>query len=270
MTSRSPAVAGLFYPDDPTRLRNDLSTMLRQAKLSTVEPATIRALIVPHAGYDYSGSTAAVAYRLLASRSNQIRRVVLLGPSHRVGFHGLAVPTFTHFTTPLGEIGLDLPALAAIRDLPGVQVRDDAHDQEHSLEVQLPFLQCVLKDFLLVPIVVGRADAATVADVIEALWEEDDTLVVISSDLSHFLPYEDAVRTDGETTRRIEQLNSELVGTQACGCHPLNGLLRLARQQGLRAETLHLCNSGDTAGPRDRVVGYGSYAVSGQCVKSMP
>jgi len=261
MEIRQPAVAGMFYPDSPARLRNDLSAMLDSAASRNLDPASIKALVVPHAGYMYSGPIAATAYKLLSSRRQQIRRVVLLGPSHRIPFRGLAIPTAGQFRTPLGDIELDLPALEAIESLPGVERRDDAHTWEHSLEVQLPFLQTVLEDFVLVPIVVGGARPETVAEVLETLWGGDETLIVISSDLSHYLPYEQARETDSRTTRQIEQRQETIVGNQACGCHPLNGLLRLANRKGLRVETLDLRNSGDTAGSRDRVVGYGSYAV---------
>jgi len=262
MQIRQPAVAGAFYPDNPATLQSDLAAMLDQAEQRELAATSIKALIVPHAGYIYSGPVAATAYRLLMPRRGQIKRVVLLGPSHRVPFHGLAIPTDEQFRTPLGDIPLDLRALARIESLPGVEKRDDAHAWEHSLEVQLPFLQAVLEDFELVPIVVGAAEAAVVAQVLETLWGGEETLIVISSDLSHFKPYGDARITDRATTRLIEQKQDTLVGEQACGCHPLNGLLRLARERGLQVRTLDLRNSGDTAGPKNQVVGYGSYAVT--------
>jgi AmmeMemoRadiSam system protein B len=261
MEIRQPAVAGMFYPDNPARLQTELAAMLDAADAREVDPATIKALVVPHAGYVYSGPIAATAYKLLQARRRQIRRVILLGPSHRVPFYGLAIPTAERFRTPLGDIELDQAAMTAIATLPGVERRDDAHTWEHSLEVQLPFLQTVLEDFSLVPIVVGGANPETVAKVLETLWGDAATLIVISSDLSHYLPYDRARRTDSQTTRLIEQKRETLVGDQACGCHPLNGLLRLAKQKGLQVQTVDLRNSGDTAGTRDRVVGYGSYVV---------
>jgi len=261
MNIRQPAVAGTFYPDNPVRLQRDLISMLEQARQPELNADAVKALIVPHAGYVYSGPIAATAYRLLQSRRQQIRRVVLLGPSHRVPFYGMAIPTTDHFRTPLGDIELDQEALSQIENLPGVERRDDAHAWEHSLEVQLPFLQAVLDRFTLVPIVVGNADSSSVARVVETLWGGQETLILISSDLSHFKPYNQAREIDLATTRLIESKQEGIVGTQACGCHPLNGLLRLARQKGLHVQTLDVRNSGDTAGSRDQVVGYGSYAV---------
>jgi len=261
MNVRQPAVAGAFYPDNPATLQSDVAAMLDEAEQRELAASSIKALIVPHAGYIYSGPIAATAYKLLLPRREQIKRVVLLGPSHRVPFYGLAIPSDEQFRTPLGDIPLDHEALGQIESLPGVERRDDAHAWEHSLEVQLPFLQAVLQDFKLVPIVVGGADADMVAQVLESLWGGEETLIVISSDLSHYKPYADARMTDRATTRLIEQRQDTIVGEQACGCHPLNGLLQLARDKGLQVQTLDLRNSGDTAGPKNQVVGYGSYAV---------
>jgi hypothetical protein len=261
MEIRQPAVAGTFYPDNPAQLDAQLTAMLNAAAQPDIDPAAIKALVVPHAGYIYSGPVAATAFRLLQPRRDQIRRVVLLGPSHRIPFRGLALPTASRFRTPLGEISLDTRAIQSIATLPGVVRRDDAHAWEHSLEVQLPFLQEVLADFQLVPIVVGEADPETVAKVLEHLWGDGETLIVISSDLSHYLPYELAQQVDSETARAIEARTDTLDGDQACGCRPLNGLLRLAKRKGLGVVTLDLRNSGDTAGGKDQVVGYGSYAV---------
>ncbi|MCB1669600.1 MAG: AmmeMemoRadiSam system protein B [Gammaproteobacteria bacterium] len=260
MEIRQPAVAGAFYPDDPGRLTRDLTAMLEAAECGVTDPLTIKALVVPHAGYVYSGPVAASAYKLLPARRHQINRVVLLGPSHRVAFRGVAVPSAEQFRTPLGDIPLDGEALQRILTLPGVVQRDDAHDREHSLEVQLPFLQTVLADFRLVPLVVGDADPELVTAVLEALWGDAETLILISSDLSHYLPYELAKQVDGQTSRLIEQRRPPLGGNEACGCRPLNALLRIAGQKGLQVRTLDLRNSGDTAGSRDQVVGYGSYA----------
>lgn len=261
MEIRQPAVAGTFYQDNPPQLQIDLESMLENADSQDLDPGSIKALIVPHAGYVYSGPVAATAYKLLRSRRQQIKRVVLLGPNHRVPLQGIAAPESQIFRTPLGDISLDLDALAAIKDLSGMVVREDAHTLEHSLEVQLPFLQTVLDEFVLIPLVVGNAGAETVAAVLNELWGNEDTLIVISSDLSHFLPYAAARTKDRNTTKLIEQLNSSLVGEQACGCHPLNGLLKLAEEKELSITTLDLRNSGDTAGSHDQVVGYGSYAV---------
>ena len=261
MEIRQPAVAGAFYPDDPDTLQGDVAAMLDEAEQRELAASAIKALVVPHAGYIYSGPVAATAYKLLLPRREQIKRVVLLGPSHRVPFYGLAIPTVEQFRTPLGDIPLDLEALNRIESLPGVARRDDAHAWEHSLEVQLPFLQAVLQEFTLVPIVVGGAEADDVARVLESLWGGDETLILISSDLSHFKAYSDARLTDRATTKLIEEKKDTIVGEQACGCYPLNGLLRLAREKDLQVQTLDLRNSGDTAGPKNQVVGYGSYAV---------
>ena len=262
MDIRMPAVAGAFYPASPGSLKAELSRLMESASTPSLAPASVKALVVPHAGYIYSGPVAATAYRLLQDRHDQIHRVVLLGPSHRIPFRGLAIPASDRFRTPLGDIIIDREALASIADLPGVQQRDDAHAWEHSLEVQLPFLQSVLDDFTLVPIVVGPADPDAVAKVLEKLWGGDETLIVISSDLSHYLPYPLAQQSDGETTRLIENMEPIIEGEQACGCYPLNGLLQLAKSRGLKVTTLDLRNSGDTAGDKSQVVGYGSYAVS--------
>jgi AmmeMemoRadiSam system protein B len=261
METRQPAVAGTFYEEDPELLQMDLDNMLNSAVRPELDPDSLKALIVPHAGYIYSGPIAATAYKLLKARRNQINRVILLGPSHRVPLQGIATPQSRMFRTPLGDIPLDLQAIELIKNLPSVVVREDAHTWEHSLEVQLPFLQTVLDEFVLVPLVVGSTDAEAVAAVLNKLWGNDETLVVISTDLSHFLPYEEACSKDSSTTKLIEQFNSSLIGEQACGCHPLNGLLKLAGEKGLNLSTLDLRNSGDTAGSHDRVVGYGSYAI---------
>ncbi|ABD68152.1 protein of unknown function DUF52 [Rhodoferax ferrireducens T118] len=258
---RPPAVAGTFYPGQASVLLNDVTTLLTQARpgANLREPAP-KALIVPHAGYIYSGATAARAYAELAGGRASIQRVVLLGPVHRVPVRGLALPGVDAFATPLGRIEVDQDAVAAIAHLPQVVVSRAAHAQEHSLEVQLPFLQAVLDDFKLVPLAVGDATPAQVAEVIEALWGGDETLIVISSDLSHFLPYGTAQAVDSETVQNMMQLNSSITHHQACGGTPVNGLLQAARQHHLQPELLGLCNSGDTAGDKSRVVGYAALA----------
>jgi len=261
MEIRQPAVAGTFYEDDPALLQMGLDSMLGSAIKPELDPNLLKALIVPHAGYIYSGPVAATAYKLLQARRTQISRVILLGPSHRVPLQGIAMPKSRLFRTPLGDIPLDARAFESIKNLPSVAVREDAHTWEHSLEVQLPFLQIVLDGFVLVPLVVGSTDAEAVAEVLNKLWGDDETIVVISTDLSHFLPYDAACSADSNTTKLIEQLSPSLIGEQACGCHPLNGLLKLAGEKGLKLSTLDLRNSGDTAGSHDQVVGYGSYAI---------
>jgi hypothetical protein len=258
---RPAAVAGAFYPADPARLEAMVRGYLAAARREEMGLPP-KALIVPHAGYVYSGPVAASAYALLAAVAPRIRRVVLLGPSHRVPFAGLAASSATHFETPLGLVPLDREAVARALALPQVSVLDRAHAGEHSLEVQLPFLQCVLGDFHLVPFAVGEASDAEVAEVLERLWGGEETLVVISSDLSHYHAYDEARRLDGETTRAIESLDGDaLEWESACGRVGVRGLLALARRLRLRPQTLDVRNSGDTAGPRDRVVGYGAYVV---------
>ncbi|HHO67686.1 MAG TPA: AmmeMemoRadiSam system protein B [Gammaproteobacteria bacterium] len=257
---RQPAVAGMFYPDDPALLQQQVEDFLAGEEAAAGPPP--KALIVPHAGYIYSGPVAARAYARLKPLRSRIRRVVLLGPAHRVAFRGLAASSARYFATPLGLVPVDQAAVEQILSLPQVQVLDEAHRDEHSLEVQLPFLQTVLDDFSLVPLVVGDAEPGEVAEVLEQLWDGDETLFVISSDLSHYHDYETARTIDSATSRAIEQLHPEAIHyEQACGRNPLNGLLLAARRHGLQAHTLDLRNSGDTAGPRDRVVGYGAYEL---------
>jgi len=256
--NRQPAVAGQFYPDQPDQLKIILQQMLQQAKSSN--PRHVKALIVPHAGYIYSGPVAASAYQVLQAQADTINRVILLGPSHRVGFHGIATSSATAFEMPLGAIPIDRSAIDQISVLPQVMQNDQAHQFEHSLEVQLPFLQTVLADFTLVPLVVGDCPAQQVAEVLEALWGGDETLIVISSDLSHYHSYEVARQLDQKTSDSILNLQPEKINyDDACGRNPVNGLLVAAKQYGLEPSLVDLRNSGDTAGSRDQVVGYGAY-----------
>jgi AmmeMemoRadiSam system protein B len=258
--TRQPAVAGTFYPADPVALRAQVEKLLAAARAADVTP---KALIAPHAGYIYSGPIAASAYATLAPRAKDITRVVLLGPSHFVPFPGLALPAASAFATPLGDIELDRAALRLLEGHPAVRVLDAAHEREHSLEVQLPFLQVALPAFTLVPLAVGHASAADVAGVLDLLWGDGETLVVISSDLSHYRSYEAAAVIDAETAQAIERLDERpLDGEHACGCHPIAGLLHLARRRGLRVVPLDRRNSGDTAGDKRRVVGYGAWAFT--------
>ena len=258
--TRPPAVAGLFYPGNPTELMTMVDELLAAAKPVSQTPP--KALIVPHAGYIYSGSTAAMAYASLAPLRNLIKRVVLLGPTHRVAVNGIAVPEVSTFATPLGNIPLDLDTIAQLRDLPQIVFSDRVHAQEHSLEVHLPFLQRVLNDFKLVPLAVGEASPQAVAEVLDRLWGGPETLIVISSDLSHFLPYADANRIDRDTCQHILQLDTHIRPEQACGAYPINGLLLAAHRRGLTPSLLGLCNSGDTAGDKDRVVGYAAFSFA--------
>lgn len=260
LRTRPPAVAGSFYPADPKALRALVRSCLDAAQPGADAPA--KAFVVPHAGYVYSGPVAATAYARIATLRDRVRRIVLIGPSHRVAFRGIALPEAEIFETPLGAIEIDQEAVARALQCPGVLCSDAAHAGEHSLEVQLPFLQTVLDRFALVPLVVGRATPREVAEVIEALWGGDETLVLVSSDLSHYLPYDDARALDARTSRAIETLSpDEISEEQACGRLGVQALLAVARQHRLRASTLDLRNSGDTAGSRDAVVGYGAYAL---------
>ncbi len=254
---RHPAVAGMFYPADARSLRTEVDAYLAAAAEPEGPPP--KALIAPHAGYVYSGPVAAHAYRCLRPLADRITRVVALAPAHRLPFYGLAIPDAEEFLTPLGTIPVDRAALRSVADLPQVQHLDAAFDGEHALEVHLPFLQEVLTRFSLVPFIVGEATAEQVAEVLERLWGGDETLIVVSSDLSHYLDYATAQARDACTTRLIEALDPSVGYHDACGRNPVNGLLLAARRHGLTARTVDLRNSGDTAGPRDRVVGYGAY-----------
>lgn len=227
-----------------------------------VTPAP-KALIAPHAGFMYSGPIAGSAFAQLQSARDSISRVVLAGPSHRVGFPGLALSSARAFHTPLGDVPVDTDAVAAIAELPEVSLFDIAHAQEHSLETHLPFLQLALKMFSIVPLVVGDATPEGVANVFETLWGGPETLIVVSSDLSHYHRYDQARRMDAETTRAIEELNdTTLDANHACGWLAARGLILAAKKNGLKARALDVRNSGDTAGSRDQVVGYGAYAFS--------
>jgi MEMO1 family protein len=253
-----PAVfAGSFYPANA----DDLRQLVQFCLAGGMRPAVKRshkAFILPHAGLMYSGPVAGSGYLCLERDRAEIQRVILLGPSHRVAFPGIAVSEATCFATPLGEVPVDESALADVMGLPGVRVLEAAHEHEHSLEVHLPFLQSVLGDFKLVPLVVGDAGEEEVGQLLEKLWGGPETRVIISSDLSHFYDYAVARRLDAETATRIEELQP-VTPAQACGAFPLNGLLRLARQHRLTARSIDLRNSGDTAGNRSRVVGYGAF-----------
>ena len=283
---RSPAVAGLFYPANPTALRANVEELLANTETARAETslpqdfgalaasdaflsgganganaATPKALLVPHAGYIYSGAIAAAAYRLLAKARGRISRVVLLGPSHRFAFAGMAATSARAYETPLGVVPIDRQWLERAGDFPLLKYLDEAHEGEHCLETQLPFLQVALGDFKLIPIICGRASSEQVADFLDRLWGGPETLILISSDLSHYLDYQACRKLDETTRVAIERLDPiALTHEQACGATPVNGLLAAARRRGMRVQTLDLRNSGDTAGPRDRVVGYGAWA----------
>lgn len=257
--SRQPAVSGVFYPADPSELSAGIQVLLAEAETDSTARIP-KALIVPHAGYIYSGPVAANAYARLVPLAGRIKRVVLLGPVHRVPVRGLALPQVAAFDTPLGKIPLDSEAMDILSDLPQVTLSDAAHAPEHSLEVHLPFLQTVLGDFRLLPLAVGDATVAEVADVLEQVWGGEETLIVISSDLSHYLPYDMAQRVDRGTVEHILSLQPDIDHEQACGATPVNGLLAFAGRHALQVELLDLRNSGDTAGDRTRVVGYAAIA----------
>ncbi|MBF0247529.1 MAG: AmmeMemoRadiSam system protein B [Alphaproteobacteria bacterium] len=259
--ARRPAVAGAFYPADPAVLAAQVRGFLDEAAAERGSRPP-KAIIAPHAGYVYSGPVAAYAYKLLAPLKGTIQRVVLLGPCHRVAVRGVALTSADVYLTPLGEIAVDHGLDAALMALPGVSVVDATHIPEHSLEVHLPFLQEVLGDFVLIPMVVGDARAHEVADVLDAVWGGPETLIVISTDLSHYLDYDACQAIDRRTTAAIERLDGAAIeGGQACGRVPVKGLLEAAKRRGMTIKTLDVRNSGDTAGPKDRVVGYGAWAL---------
>jgi len=255
---RRAAVAGRFYPSDPTELGAVVRTFLDEAPSPSERPP--KAIIAPHAGYVYSGPIAGSAYAQLAPDRGQIERIVLLGPAHRVPVRGLAAPSVEALETPLGDVRVDRDGVDRALQLPNVFVSDRPHELEHSLEVQLPFIQVALGDVSVVPFAVGDATAAEVADVLELLWGGPETRIVVSSDLSHYLEYTAARALDERTTRAIEALDEHGLGdNSACGRVPIRGLLVEARKRGLHARVVDVRSSGDTAGPRDQVVGYGAY-----------
>ncbi|MGR8920913.1 MAG: AmmeMemoRadiSam system protein B [Gammaproteobacteria bacterium] len=258
---RPAAVADLFYPGNPARLRAEVGSLLGAAPAAAHAVAP-RALIVPHAGYVYSGSAAAAAYARLAARAARIRRVLLLGPPHRVAVSSLAVTSAAGFETPLGTVPIDTRAVSGLVREGVLAVSDAAHAEEHSLEVQLPFLQTVLDDFTLLPVLVGDVRPGVVAALLDPWWDADDALIVVSTDLSHFLDYAGARERDGATDAAIMRLDPPCIGPyEACGCRALNGLLHHARARAAQIERLALFNSGDSAGGRERVVGYAAYAL---------
>lgn len=267
-STQLPAVAGLFYPADARTLQHEVDQFLIQARSDASRDKTparrLKALIAPHAGYIYSGAVAGAAYARLRAQADEIQRVVVFAPAHRLAFRGMAVSSADQFETPLGTIPVDQDARQGLLDSGApVQVLDEAFRNEHALEVQLPFLQRMLGEFSLVPILVGAANPEDVRTVMDTLWGGPDTLLVVSSDLSHFYDYQSAERLDSHTTENIEAMQPEAIGYEdACGRIPIQGLLLEAQAKGLRAETVARCNSGDTAGDKQRVVGYGAYVFS--------
>lgn len=258
---RLPVFDGSFYPADPTTLREDARRFVEAAATPPSE-GKLRAIVAPHAGYVYSGPIAGTAYRTLRDSRESPERVLLLGPSHRVAFSGIALPSHDGFRTPLGELEIDPDLRRLAARLPGVQEFDEAHAREHSLEVQLPFLQVVAGAPRILPLVVGSATPDAISNIVRSVLDEHpDTLVVVSSDFSHFLPYGAAVAVDRESAGRLERLETSIEPDQACGCQPLNGLTETARRSGWAIRLLDLRNSGDTCGDRSRVVGYGAFAA---------
>lgn len=271
MKVRPAAVAGSFYPADPVRLREMVFGFLETAVnpagtvTESVEASLLKAIIAPHAGYIYSGAIAGSAYAHVVSLAKKVKRVIMLSPAHTMAIHGLAATSATAFRTPLGDVTVDQDAVQQVLSLPQVEILDAAHVREHGLEVHLPFLQEILEDFSLVPFVVGYASPEEVNEVVETLWGGEETLIVISSDLSHFMNYQQAQQLDGITCAAIERLEPDAIQRDgACGRRPIQGLLLSAKQRGMSVVTLDLRNSGDTAGTKDRVVGYGAWAFSDQ------
>lgn len=258
---RAPAVAGAFYPANSTVLAEQVDRLLAEARVS--EGPVPAALVVPHAGYVYSGPIAASAYARLRQAASGVHHVVLLGPAHFVALRGLAHPEVEQLRTPLGTVDVDRSLLEQARTLAQVSGSARAHEPEHSLEVQLPFLQRALPGVPVLPLLVGRASPEEVAEVLEALWRED-VLPIVSTDLSHYLPQETARAVDRSTAAHILALEGPVDSERACGAAPLNGLLLAARRRGLRVELLDLRTSADTAGEPDAVVGYGAFALSRQ------
>ena len=258
---RPAAVAGMFYPGDARALATEVDDLLGGVGVPVPRLGYPKALIVPHAGYIYSGTTAARAFDELVAARGSVRRVVLLGPTHRVAVKGLAMPSAAGFATPLGTVRIDVDALREVSDLPQVVTSDAAHALEHSLEVQLPFLQKVLGEFALAPFAVGQASVQEVAEVIERLWGGPETLIVVSTDMSHYHSYEQARAIDGATIERIAAFATDIDHEEACGATPLNGLLSTSKKKSLALKLLSACNSGDTAGGKGRVVGYSSFGL---------
>lgn len=261
---RPPAAANRFYSGDAEELRRTIESLLAEAASKAIGGMCPKAILVPHAGYVYSGPIAAAAYALVRTAAEQIRRVVVIGPSHFVAMDGLAASPDVAFETPLGRVPVDQPAIEQLAKLPQVTLDRDAHAQEHSVEVQLPFLQVILREFSLVPLVAGGASAEDVGGVLDVVWGGPETLIVISSDLSHYRDYETARRLDRATAKAIEAMDPSAVHHDgACGCIPVRGILLAGRTRGMKVRMLDLRNSGDTAGPRHQVVGYGAFAFEG-------
>jgi len=260
-TVRMPAVAGQFYTDNAEVLSDQIRQFLLQAPAESASAP--KAIIAPHAGYIYSGPVAASAYKTLEPVRDKISRVIIMSPAHRYGFRGIAWSAADYFRTPLGDLKVDQDAIKKLDQLSFVANTEQAFEGEHALEVHLPFLQSVLNDFEIVPFIVGMATPEQVAEVLETLWGDEETLIVISSDLSHFHDYQTARQRDHKTSQLIEALDYQHIhGEDACGVYPMSGLLLAAKRKNLHATLLDLRNSGDTAGSHDSVVGYGAYIIN--------
>ncbi len=258
-----PAVAGTFYPRDRDELAGAVDSLLGGAARSVGVVSLVKAIISPHAGYPYSGATAATAFSSFGGVRDDIERVVVFGPSHRVAVDGLALSGAEAFRTPLGDLAVDIDAVGRLERLRSVSVNDDAHAAEHSIEVQLPFVQTVFPSASIVPVAVGAAAPDDVARAYGEVWGGPRTVIVASSDLSHYHDYAAARRLDASTADSIVAGDVAAISLpRACGALPVAGLVAAAAQRGLIIECLELCNSGDTAGSRDRVVGYGAFSVS--------
>lgn len=259
--TRAAAVAGLFYPDSADELRPAVEGYLRTAETAAAD-ASPKALIAPHAGYIYSGPIAGSAFQCLASEAPDISRVVVLGPAHRMRVQGLALPGVESFQTPLGTIPVDAELVARVTGMPQISINSQAHAPEHCLEVELPFLQVVLDEFSILPLLISDAAASDIAEVLDRVWGGRETRIVISSDLSHYLAYEMALETDHRTAHQVVAMRRPIDSSQACGAVAINGLLEVAQRRGLEPRLLDLRNSGDTAGDRGRVVGYAAISFS--------
>lgn len=256
---RQPAVAGLFYPADPGRLREMANEFLETA-VPPATPLNPKAIIAPHAGYIYSGPIAGSAFKPWQGQMDNVTRILLIGPAHTMAITGLAGVSASAMRTPLGDVLVDEEGMKMLRPLPQVQIHDGAHSREHCLEVMLPFLQLIAPQAKIVPLVVGQGHGREVAEVLQILWGGPETRIVISSDLSHYYDYHTAKKLDAATAQAVETLQpEELSSESACGRIPIQGLLYQARAHHLNAHTVDLRNSGDTAGSHDRVVGYGAF-----------
>jgi len=264
LSHRQAAVAGQFYPDKVAVLQSDIThyitTVVELPELNSIAP---KAIIVPHAGYMYSGVIAASAYNLLQKHAATITKAIILGPAHRVSFSGIAISSANYFDTPLGSVEINQSSIDNLTKNDFIHENDAAHEHEHSIEVQLPFLQTILHNFTIVPLLIGQCDENDVASILELLWGGDETLIVISSDLSHFETYEIANKMDTKTSQAILNLQPEKIQFEdACGRTAINGLLKIAQKKNLTPYIIDVRNSGDTAGDKKRVVGYGAYSLS--------